>query len=79
LPLTLVAKPVDGDITCAAITHRQVAGGVIADVALRVGIHKILARAGEPRKHNIELFPVLRPIQVEKRKIQRLGVSSATE
>src|ERR1700682_6493574 len=46
--------------------HRDKAHGLVADVAVNVGINHILRRRGELGKRLLELLPVLDRVQVEE-------------
>ena len=54
--------------------YRQPAGGVIADVAVDVGVDEILARSREARDGRGELGPVLRAVDVEEGKLETIRI-----
>ena len=69
-PLVGVVCAADGQAAVSGGANWNFARGVIADVAIHVGVHHVLSRRIELRKCVLEIIPVLRSVHVEERHVK---------
>ena len=67
-----VVGAADGEAAIAGGANRNVAGSLVADVPVHVGVNNVLPRCVELRKSLAKVLPVLRNIDVEKRHAQSI-------
>jgi len=70
IPLEVARGAVNRDIAAEIAAPRERAGGVVADVAIDVGVHEIRPGARKARNRSGEFLPVLSAVDVDEGELQ---------
>src|SRR5579864_3983003 len=70
LPLEISGGAVHGEVASPPFTNGELAGGVISDISVHVGIDEVRAGAGEARKRGGELLPIAGAVDIENRELE---------
>ena len=70
LPLEIARRAIHRQITQPPLPNRELAGGVVSDVPVHIGIDEIPAGSGESRQCRSEVLPVAGAVDVEKRVLE---------
>ena len=74
VPLEVARRAIHRYVAAIVAAPRQRAGGVVADIAIHIGIHEVRSRSRQARDRGRELLPVLRAIDIDEWKLQHAGL-----
>ena len=70
LPFVVARTSIHRNVAIVILPDGKFAGGMVADVAVHVGVNKVLARSGKSGDGGGELLPVAGAVDIQKRELE---------